>query len=163
MAIRPHPHACDRARAWISLRLDDEISELEEALLDAHLSRCAACADYEASVRGVVLALRERPLERMEQPVAVAGRRRAFLRPAAVAPVAAVLAAVVGVTTVLSTQATKGPTAHGSGQLPVASVTDDQDLKQLRALRVLQLGGRPPLGSGVGSYGAVTARQVGSS
>jgi len=33
---------CDRARAWISLRSDGELSEFECALLDAHLGRCAA-------------------------------------------------------------------------------------------------------------------------
>jgi hypothetical protein len=100
-----------------------------------------------------VLALRARPLERMDQPIVVDGRRRrALLRPVAVARVAAVVAAVVGVTTVVSTQATKGP-AHSSNPVPVASVPDDQDLKQLRTLRVLQLGGRPPRGTGIGSYG----------
>ena len=153
MALRPQQHTCDRAREWVSLRLDDEISELEDALLEAHLHRCGACREYEATVRGAVLAVRARPLERMNEPIVVAGRRRATLRPAAVARVAAVVAAVVGVTTVLSTQAAKGPAAHGSSSIPVASVPDDQDLKQLRTLRVLQLGGRPPRGTGIGSYG----------
>ena len=153
MALRPQPHTCDRAREWVSLRLDDEISELEDALLEAHVHRCGACREYEATVRGAVLAVRARPLERMNEPIVVTGRRRPMLRPAAVARVAAVVAAVVGVTTVLSTQAAKGPAAHGSSSIPVASVPDDQDLKQLRALRVLQLGGRPPHGTGIGSYG----------
>ncbi len=153
MAIRPQPHTCDRAREWVSLRLDDEISELEDALLEAHLRRCGACREYEASIRGAVLSLRARPLERMDQPIVVSGRRRALLRPAAVARVAAVVAAVIGVTTVLSTQAAKGPASHGSNTVPVASVPDDQDLKQLRTLRMLQLGGRPPRGTGIGSYG----------
>ena len=153
MALLPQQHTCDRAREWVSLRLDDEISELEDALLEAHLHRCGACREYEATVRGAVLALRARPLERMNEPIVVAGRRRPMLRPAAVARVAAVVAAVVGVTTVLSTQAAKGPAAHGSSSIPVASVPDNQDIKQLRKLRVLQLGGRPPRGTGIGSYG----------
>ena len=153
MALRPQPHTCDRAREWVSLRLDDEISELEDARLEAHLHRCGACREYEATVRGAVLAMRARPLERMNEPIVVAGRRRPMLRPAAVARVAAVVAAVVGVTTVLSTQAAKGPAPHGSSSIPVASVPDDQDLKQLRTLRMLQLGGRPPHGTGIGSYG----------
>jgi hypothetical protein len=89
----------------------------------------------------------------MGQPIVVTGRRRALLRPGAVARVAAVAAAVVGVTTVLSTQAAKGPAPHGSNPVPVVTVPDDQDLKQLRTLRVLQLGGRPPHGTGIGSYG----------
>jgi predicted anti-sigma-YlaC factor YlaD len=151
--MRPQPHTCDRAREWVSLRLDDEISELEDALLEAHLRRCGACREYEANVRGAVLSLRTRPLERMDQPIVISGRHRALLRPASVARVAAVVAAVVGVTTVLSTQAAKGPASHGSNRVPVASVPDDQDLEQLRTLRVLQLGGRPPRGAGIGSYG----------
>ena len=31
------PGTCDRSREWASLRLDGELSELEQALLDAHL------------------------------------------------------------------------------------------------------------------------------
>lgn len=162
MALRPQPDACDRARGWVSLRLDDEISELEQALLESHLRRCAACTEFEASIRGAVLALRARPLERMEQPIAVVGRRRAHFRPGTVAGVAAVMAAVVGVSTVLSTQAAKRPTSHVPTPTPVASVADDQDLKQLRNLRVIQLGGLPPRGSGVGAFGAVTGRRLGS-
>lgn len=37
---------CARARFWVSLRVDDELSELEGALLDAHLSRCADCREF---------------------------------------------------------------------------------------------------------------------
>jgi hypothetical protein len=156
------PRDCDRARVWVSLRLDDEISELEEAMLETHLRSCAACREFEASVRGAVLALRAQPLERLEQPVVVLGRRRLNMRPGAVASVAAAVAAVVGVTTVLSTQQAKRPTTPTPAPIPAVVVRDDQDIKQLRALRLLQLGGRPPAGSGVGSFGAVNNRQDGS-
>src|SRR5215468_9567512 len=37
---------CARARFWVSLRVDGELSELEGALLDAHLGRCADCAEF---------------------------------------------------------------------------------------------------------------------
>ena len=158
MALRLQPPNCERARAWVSLRLDDEISELEEALLDAHLRRCAACREFEASVRGAVVALRAQPLEQIDHPVVVFGRRRLNMRPGAVGSVAAAVAAVVGVTTVLSTQATKRPATPTPAPVPTAVVRDDQDIKQMRALRLLQLGGRPPHGSGVGSIGAVTSR-----
>jgi predicted anti-sigma-YlaC factor YlaD len=162
MALRLQPRNCERARAWVSLRLDDEISELEEALLEAHLHRCAACREFEASVRGAVVALRAQPLEEIDHSVVVCGRRRLALRRSAIASVAAVAAAVVGVATVLSTQAAKSPSTHPPTQVPAAVAADNQDIKQLRALRVLQLGGRPPSGSGVGSFGAVTNRQDGS-
>ena len=157
------PRNCDRARAWASLRLDDEISELEDALLTAHLKRCAACREFEESVRGSVLMLRAQPLERIDNPVVVSGRRRLHVRPAAVARVAAVVSAVVGVTAVLSTQAAKGPVTHSPARAPAVVVaTDDKDLEQLRALRVMQLGGRPPRDSGVGAFGPVAGRRLGS-
>jgi hypothetical protein len=37
---------CARARFWVSLRVDEELSELEGALLDAHLGRCADCREF---------------------------------------------------------------------------------------------------------------------
>jgi predicted anti-sigma-YlaC factor YlaD len=155
------PRNCDRARAWASLRLDDEISELESALLEAHLRRCAACRELEESMRGAVMALRAQPLEQIDHPVTVAGRRRLHVRPGAVASVAAVLAATVGVTAVLGTQAAKGPRAHVPVRTPAAVVSgDDKDFEQLRALRVLRLGGSPPRSSGVGEFGAVTSRRL---
>jgi predicted anti-sigma-YlaC factor YlaD len=160
MALRPMPQNCDRARAWVSLRLDDEISELESALLDAHLKRCAACQEFEDSVRGAVLMLRAQPLEQVEHPITVAGLRRRHFRAGVVAKVAAVAVAAVGVTAVLGTQAAKTPRSHTTPlRVPAAVVTsDDKDFEQLRALRVMQLGGRPPVGSGVGAFGAVTNR-----
>lgn len=156
MALRADSPNCERARASASLRLDGEISELEDAFLDAHLRSCATCNEYVAGMNGAVLALRAQPLEQVEHPVIVSGRRRIPVRSGAVASVAAVVAAVVGVTAVLSTQSAKAPSTV-SPKVPIIA-SDDNDLEQLRTLRVLQLGGRPPLGSGVGQFGAVTSR-----
>ncbi len=36
--------ACERALQWVSLGLDDELSEFERALLERHLEGCGACA-----------------------------------------------------------------------------------------------------------------------
>ena len=159
MALNPTPATCERSRAWISVRLDEELSELEEALLGAHLRSCAVCSEYEESVRGVVLAVRAQPLEQVEHPVVVAGRRRIGVRPIALARVAAAVAVVAGVTAVLGTESARHPAA---GRLPaaVSAAADegDLDVRQLRALRVIQLGGRPPRGSGVGQFGAVLDR-----
>ena len=80
MALRMQPHNCDRARAWVSMRLDDEISELEDALLDAHLRRCPACREFEDSVRSAVVVLRTQPLEPIEHPAVISGRRRLKMR-----------------------------------------------------------------------------------
>jgi len=58
---------CERARSWISLREDDELSEFECALLDAHLARCAACAEFAADVSSTTLTLRAQPLETLSR------------------------------------------------------------------------------------------------
>ena len=94
-------------------------------------------------MRGAVLALRARPLERMNEPIVVCGPPAANASPRAPSrgsqrswPQSS------AVTTVLSTQAAKGPARTARSSIPVASVPDDQDLKQLRTLRMLQLGGQ---------------------
>lgn len=51
----------------ISLRVDSELSELEEALLAAHLGRCAACSSFADDLETLTEALRTAPL--VEPPV----------------------------------------------------------------------------------------------
>ena len=82
---------CARARFWASLRIDGELSELEGALLDAHLARCADCRGIAEEFGSFTADLRRRPLERVE-PVLVARTRRAPKRAVAGALIAAVLA-----------------------------------------------------------------------
>src|SRR6476469_1307277 len=50
---------CARARFWASLRLDGELSELEGALLDAHLAQCADCGAFATSAEASTAALRD--------------------------------------------------------------------------------------------------------
>jgi ferric-dicitrate binding protein FerR (iron transport regulator) len=160
MALRTLPANCERARAWASLRLDGELSEIEDALLSAHVRRCAACREYEEVVCAVVVMLRAQPLEQIRHPMPVPVPRRTIVRPSALARVAAVAAAVVGVTTVLSTHSSNDPTGSfgSSGNVPVIA-TADNDIQQLRELRVIQLGGHPPQRSGVGEFGAVLSQR----
>ena len=107
-------------------------------------------------MRGAVLALRAQPLERIDHPIVVSGRRggQRFGR-RAVARVAAVVAAVVGVDRRAQHPGRQGARPRTrSGAVPAASSRPTtRTCKQLRALRVLQLGGRPPRGTGVGSFG----------
>jgi predicted anti-sigma-YlaC factor YlaD len=146
------PANCERARAWASLRLDGELSELEQGLLTAHVSRCDACHEYQESVSATVLVLRSQPLEQIEHPVAVPARRRARVRPLGLARVAAVAAAVVGVTTLLGTESPKGPTSSPPVHVGVA-VNSRDEARDFRAGRVIQLGGKPPQGSSIGTFG----------
>lgn len=154
MALRPRPAICERSRAWASLRLDAELSEFESALLVAHLGRCSACREYEEGVRGAVLALRDAPLERLEHPVSVPSRRRAVLRPTAIAGAAAVLAAAVGIATVLASQSAQ---RFPASRAPVIAPAGNSDLVQARAVRVAQLGALPRSGQ-LGVRGAVLQR-----
>ena len=45
-----------------SLRLDSELSELEEALMAAHLARCAACRSFADDLEKITYRLRTTPL-----------------------------------------------------------------------------------------------------
>src|SRR5438477_537085 len=68
--MRRSGQTCDRAREWASLRMDGELSELESALLEAHLKRCEACGSFAVEVEAVALQLRAASLERIEPPKA---------------------------------------------------------------------------------------------
>ena len=82
---------CSRARFWVSLRLDDQLSELESALLDAHLAGCIPCRSFAADADVTTAGLRAAPLER-HASVAVSVPRRRRARPLMVALTAALLA-----------------------------------------------------------------------
>jgi predicted anti-sigma-YlaC factor YlaD len=93
--------ACDRARQWLSLELDGELSELEQAAFARHLASCAGCRALGDEVAAFTRLIREAPMLALERPVAVAapGRaRRQLVRRAgaAAAAAAAVAAAVLG-------------------------------------------------------------------
>ena len=89
------PKRCDRAREWISLALDGELSRFEEALLERHLGGCGPCRVFSEETAGFTHALRTAPLERLERRVALPLRRPLALRPVAFAA-AAVAAVSVG-------------------------------------------------------------------
>lgn len=67
---------CRRVREQVSLQLDNELSELERRMLDAHLARCVDCAGYADDVRTFTQELREAPLLAPERPVVVTRRSR---------------------------------------------------------------------------------------
>jgi anti-sigma factor RsiW len=77
---------CERARAWTSLALDGELSELERRLHSAHLGRCPACAAFAADLEAIAGTLRATPPVEAETSVAGAwegpARRRRRTAPA---------------------------------------------------------------------------------
>ncbi len=86
---------CKFARERTSLRLDGELSEFEQAALDAHLAQCAPCRAYAASVTDATARLRAAPVEQPQFPVVLPHRSRIRI-PLGAAQVAAA-AVVVGV------------------------------------------------------------------
>lgn len=94
--MAPLPHSCDRARAWVSLRLDGELSELEGFMLESHLARCEACRAFAADTVGFTSALRTASLEPLERPVSLPAGRRSMRRAVQFGAAAALVAASVG-------------------------------------------------------------------
>jgi predicted anti-sigma-YlaC factor YlaD len=96
------PAACHRTRQHVSLRLDRQLSELEVAVMENHLARCAACRSFAEELEGVTETLRgadlvEPPIrfEVPHQPSRV-GVTRAGAAAAAAVLVAVALGAVAG-------------------------------------------------------------------
>jgi hypothetical protein len=133
---------CSRARFWLSLRLDDQLSELEAALLDAHLRGCPSCRSFADASAVTTRELRAAPLE-AHASVAVRRPRRRTARPLMVALTAALVAgaAVAGglVRNVLAPASESAPAPR-----PVAVVASTFELNdQARRLWSASLGNKP--------------------
>jgi ferric-dicitrate binding protein FerR (iron transport regulator) len=89
---------CETSREWVSLRLDGELSELEEAMLRRHIAGCVDCRTFEEAAESFTTRLRGAPLESVaplfEAVPHGAGRRR-FVGVGAVAAALAASAAVL--------------------------------------------------------------------
>ena len=86
---------CDRTRAQVSLALDGELSQVERALLRAHVGRCTDCAAYARDLDGLTQELRAAPLQRPRGRVPTC-RRRHGARRLQLGLVAAVVALAAG-------------------------------------------------------------------
>ena len=109
---------CERAREWASVRLDGELSPLEEELLARHLETCDECRAFESNVRWATDVMRLTAAERPSRPAPGwgGGPRRAALAPAA----ALALGALVGSTA-------QGPQSSEPGSPPQVSIVDTDD------------------------------------
>jgi ferric-dicitrate binding protein FerR (iron transport regulator) len=127
---QPRSHLCERARAWASLRTDGELSELESALLEAHLGHCDPCRTFAVGIEGVATALRSTRLQRPLQRVATPRRsRRAGVRALEVAVAVAVVVSAGALA------AFSGPARSSAAGKPVAMVAGVDSPDLLRALR----------------------------
>ena len=142
---------CDRAREWASLRLDGELSELEAAMLDGHLERCAACAAAVAEIEAVTGAIRRAPLLPLARPISTPRRHVAF-RAARVTAAAAVMLVAAGLGSVFATSVQTPAAEHASLPRVVNAGSDDRQLREMRRaqLRIeralLQTNGRGAIG-----------------
>lgn len=133
---------CERARQWASLHLDGELSELEHALLDAHLERCVSCRAFADGLRGLATAMRAVPAELPAHPVQVRRLRssrslRILQASAAVAVVAtAGLGAMVVDVFHTSTEASSAPRIEHVSAIGDESPSTASELRRAYALAV---------------------------
>ena len=131
-------HGCARARGWASLELDGELSQLESALLAAHLRGCAPCSHAVAEMHALTTLLRAAPLEQPVRPLAAMtsaeARRRPLALRLAVAATLAALAAGLGV--LAGSVGGDSPAPAPAGGADIAFLpTRDEELDDRRQVR----------------------------
>ncbi|HEX7582626.1 MAG TPA: zf-HC2 domain-containing protein [Gaiellaceae bacterium] len=131
---------CERARLQASLRLDAELSEIEEASLRAHVGWCAACAGFERELVALTWTLRTAPLRRPAAGVTLPRRRSATARVLQISAAAAAVMLAAGLgslagslstrtTTLVATAETVGTDSGGMldrGNIALALAYGDQ-------------------------------------
>lgn len=123
---------CERARRWASLRADDELSELESALLDAHLGRCLPCRAFAEGAEEVAVALRTARLERPSPLALMLPHRRPALRALQVTSAAALVVAAGAAAALVGVDRHAGASKAAE---PVAIVAAGESPDVLRELR----------------------------
>jgi predicted anti-sigma-YlaC factor YlaD len=117
---------CERAREWASLRADGELSELESALLDAHLCRCAPCRSFARGAEELTAALRAARLERPAPLALVLPRRRPALH-ALQAVLATAFVVAAGVTAALVGVDRHAPSVSTAEPVAVVAAVESPD------------------------------------
>jgi len=118
---------CERARSWVSLSFDGELSEIEQASLRAHVGRCAACAGFERDMDALTRELRTAPLERPAVVVMLPRRRSAAVRVLQISAAAAAVVLAAGLGSVagsLSSPGTTTATTASTGDGNLGAVLD---------------------------------------
>ena len=119
MGAVQHPE-CERARLWVSLGLDGELSEIEQVSLRAHIGRCAACAAFEGDVGALTVELRNAPLVPLATagagdlaiPVSLPRRRSTAVRVLQISAAAAAVVLAAGLGSLAGSLSSRGkPTA----------------------------------------------------
>jgi Putative zinc-finger len=128
--------SCRRGRELVSLELDGEISQLEEALLGTHLAICEDCRSFRAQMGPATATLRAAPLEQLERAIVLPPHRAIGLRTLQVGAAAAVVAIAGAASLLLGPLRGEAP-ARASHVRGVHAASD--------SMRALQLVRRPGL------------------
>jgi len=133
---------CERARGWVSVELDGELSELEQVGLAGHLAGCEPCRTFRTGLAGLTTELRAAPLEPLGRFIEIGRIRRRVSF--GLAPAAAALAvAAVGLGSLLTssefrpgsqTTARVHPVSVSPGAADTAANPDTINLRTMRAL-----------------------------
>ena len=126
---------CARARFWASLRTDGELSELEGALLDAHLEHCDECRTVADGFAGTAMMLRTAQPDRIV-PVAVDIPRAPRRLPALIAVAAVLLLGLVAGSVVRGQVVNEAVSAPRVIAIVASSETPDE-FRQLRRAALL--------------------------
>jgi hypothetical protein len=130
--------SCERSARSISLRLDGQLSQLEQAALDRHLTGCESCRALDAELSGFTRLLRGAPLVELGRPVRVdppgGGRRRVLRHATAAAAVLGMLAAAGAGSIVVSKQNEQG--ADASSALAFASAKEQLSYALMQQVRL---------------------------
>jgi anti-sigma factor RsiW len=122
---------CDRVRELISASLDGELSELDGVRLRAHLDVCAGCLTYAAGATEAARLLRDTPLEQLNVPIQLPGRRLAFARKLQVAAAAAAVVATAGLSAAVGTLTSSSPHRAQSSVQATKLRFPEQELRML--------------------------------
>lgn len=125
--------SCDRVRELFSVSLDGELAELEEARVQAHLSRCAGCRAYAGGAAAAARLVRATPLEEPSFPIVIPGRHRAVARRLQAAAAAAAVAATVGLSIAIGSLAGPGGGTEQHSTQPAKLRFPDQELRMLKS------------------------------
>ena len=109
------------------MRLDSQLSDFEEILLEAHLARCPACTAFAESASRVTEILRAAPLEELAFPIQLPRSRGARVRGLrAVSTVAA--AAMIGLSGVVGLELSRSrvPSASASPNRALIGLKEQQ-------------------------------------
>ena|SRR5579859_892169 len=131
------PLACDRSRAWISLRLDGELSKFEHVLLGAHMAMCRDCRRFAGDVEWQTRAIRSAGLEPLARPITIPARR-GWRWPAVGVSTAAVAASLAALAIGL-----RGPTPQPQHLPPPPRAAQRSDFVGVQNLGAIPSSGEP--------------------